>query len=88
MFFSEYSAKNAKLKLLTIQGKTMFNTNEYFDGNVMSIAYESETNPASVGVMAPGEYIFSTTAKEKYRCFRNSNARRNRKHYLQRWYIL
>ena len=43
----------------------MFSTNEYFDGNVMSIAYESETNPASVGVMAPGEYIFSTTAKEK-----------------------
>ncbi len=43
----------------------MFSTNEYFDGNVMSIAYESETNPASVGVMAPGEYIFSTAAKEK-----------------------
>ena len=43
----------------------MFNTNEYFDGNVMSIAYESETNPASVGVMAPGNYVFSTAKKEK-----------------------
>ena len=43
----------------------MFKTNEYFDGNVMSIAYDSETNPASVGVMAPGSYVFSTAAKEK-----------------------
>ena len=43
----------------------MFKTNEYFDGNVLSIAYESETNPASVGVMAPGNYVFSTAAKEK-----------------------
>ena len=47
----------------------MFKTNEYFDGNVMSIGYESAINaekkPASVGVMAPGEYVFSTAAKEK-----------------------
>jgi len=43
----------------------MFKTNEYFEGNVLSIAYKSETNPASVGVMAPGSYVFSTAAKEK-----------------------
>ena len=43
----------------------MFSTNEYFDGGVMSIAYESETNPSSVGVMAPGSYKFGTQAKEK-----------------------
>ncbi|MEH6457933.1 MAG: pyrimidine/purine nucleoside phosphorylase [Cocleimonas sp.] len=43
----------------------MFSTNEYFDGNVISIAYESDTNPSSVGVMAPGKYVFSTAAKEK-----------------------
>ena len=43
----------------------MFKTNEYFDGNVISIAYDSETNPASVGVMSPGKYVFSTAAKEK-----------------------
>jgi len=43
----------------------MFSTNEYFDGNVLSIAYQSETNPSSVGVMAPGQYVFSTAAKEK-----------------------
>ena len=43
----------------------MFKTNKYFDGNVISIAYKSETNPASVGVMAPGNYKFSTAAKEK-----------------------
>ena len=47
----------------------MFKTNEYFDGNVISIAYESKsdsnTKPASVGVMTAGNYVFSTTAKEK-----------------------
>ena len=43
----------------------MFKTNEYFEGKVISIAYESETNLASVGVMAPGSYVFSTAAKEK-----------------------
>jgi len=63
--FPEFSAKNGKLETLINLGNIMFSTNEYFDGNVMSIAYESETNQASVGVMAPGEYVFSTTAKEK-----------------------
>ena len=43
----------------------MFKTNEYFEGKVISIAYESETNPSSVGVMAPGTYKFGTAAKEK-----------------------
>ena len=43
----------------------MFKTNEYFDSNVISIAYDSGTKPASVGVMAPGDYVFSTAAKEK-----------------------
>ena len=43
----------------------MFKTNEYFDGKVKSIAFQSETLPASVGVMAKGEYVFSTGVKEK-----------------------
>jgi len=43
----------------------MFKTNEYFDGKVKSIAFQTETLPATVGVMAPGEYIFNTTTKEK-----------------------
>jgi len=38
--------------------------NEYFDGNVKSISFESPTLPASVGVMAPGEYEFGTSQKE------------------------
>ena len=42
----------------------MFNVNEYFDGNVKSIAFQTETLPATVGVMAPGEYEFGTDAKE------------------------
>ena len=41
-----------------------FETNEYFDGNVQSIAFQSETLPATVGVMEIGDYTFSTAAKE------------------------
>ena len=38
--------------------------NEYFDGNVTSISFQTETLPATVGVMAPGEYEFPTSQKE------------------------
>jgi len=38
---------------------------EYFDGNVKSIAFKTETLPATVGVMAPGEYVFNTADKEE-----------------------
>ena len=43
----------------------MFKTNEYFDGKVKSIAFQTETLPATVGVMAVGDYVFNTTEKEK-----------------------
>jgi len=43
----------------------MFETNEYFDGKVKSIAFKTETKPATVGVMAPGDYVFNTGDKEK-----------------------
>lgn len=43
----------------------MFKTNEYFDGKVKSMAFQTETLPATVGVMAPGEYMFNTDHKEK-----------------------
>lgn len=43
----------------------MFETNEYFDGKVKSIAFQTETLPATVGVMAPGEYTFGTGKPEK-----------------------
>lgn len=42
----------------------MFNVNEYFDGKVASIAFQTETLPATVGVMAIGDYAFGTTQKE------------------------
>lgn len=42
----------------------MFKTNEYFDGKVKSIAFQTETLPATVGVMAVGEYEFGTSQKE------------------------
>ncbi|MEN8121922.1 MAG: pyrimidine/purine nucleoside phosphorylase [Bacteroidota bacterium] len=42
----------------------MFETNEYFDGKVKSIAFETEEGRATIGVMAPGEYAFGTTTIE------------------------
>ena len=42
----------------------MLTNNEYFDGKVKSIAFQTETLPATVGVMAPGEYEFNTSQKE------------------------
>ena len=42
----------------------MFKVNEYFDGQVTSIGFKTETLPATVGVMAPGEYEFNTSEKE------------------------
>ena len=42
----------------------MFKVNEYFDGQVASIAFQTATLPATVGVMAVGEYEFGTSQKE------------------------
>ena len=43
----------------------MFKSNEYFDGKVRSIAFQGKEKPATVGVMAAGEYVFNTAEKEK-----------------------
>lgn len=42
----------------------MLSANEYFDGKVKSIGFQTATLAATVGVMAPGEYEFGTTEKE------------------------
>ena len=42
----------------------MLKVNEYFDGNVKSIGFQTKTLPATVGVMAIGEYEFGTSQKE------------------------
>ncbi|NLF42669.1 MAG: pyrimidine/purine nucleoside phosphorylase [Bacteroidales bacterium] len=42
----------------------MFNVNEYFNGNVKSIGFEDAEGPATIGVMAAGEYEFGTSKKE------------------------
>jgi hypothetical protein len=42
----------------------MFKVNEYFDGRVKSLAFKSMEGPATVGVMAPGEYEFGTSTVE------------------------
>ena len=38
----------------------MFKVNEYFDGKVKSLAYSVDGKPATLGVMAKGEYEFGT----------------------------
>lgn len=42
----------------------MLQVNEYFDGKVKSIGFQTATLPATVGVMEAGEYEFSTDKKE------------------------
>jgi len=42
----------------------MFKTNEYFDGNVKSITFETAEGRATMGVMAKGEYEFGTSTVE------------------------
>lgn len=42
----------------------MFKINEYFDGKVKSIAFQIAEGPATIGVMAKGEYEFGTSTME------------------------
>ena len=42
----------------------MYKVNEYFDGKVKSIAFEADGYPATIGVMAKGEYEFGTSHEE------------------------
>ena len=42
----------------------MFKSNTYFEGDVVSIAFNGTDGEATVGVMAPGEYEFGTSKQE------------------------
>jgi uncharacterized protein YaiE (UPF0345 family) len=42
----------------------MFKVNEYFGGNVKSLAFQTAEGPATVGVMAAGDYEFGTSTVE------------------------
>jgi purine/pyrimidine-nucleoside phosphorylase len=42
----------------------MFKVNEYFGGNVVSLAHNCAEGKATVGVMAAGEYEFGTSTLE------------------------
>jgi len=50
----------------------MFKTNEYFDGNVKSIAFDEAEGPATIGVMAAGSYEFGTSQVEFMTVFSGS----------------
>jgi uncharacterized protein YaiE (UPF0345 family) len=42
----------------------MFKVNEYFDGKVKSLAFRTADGPATIGVMAAGDYEFGTSTVE------------------------
>ena len=42
----------------------MIKVNEYFNGSVKSLGYETAEGPATVGVMAKGDYEFGTSTQE------------------------
>jgi uncharacterized protein YaiE (UPF0345 family) len=42
----------------------MINVNEYFEGKVKSLAFDSGEGRATVGVMVKGEYQFGTNSME------------------------
>lgn len=42
----------------------MIKVNEYFSGKVKSLALQTADGPATVGVIAPGEYEFGTASQE------------------------
>lgn len=42
----------------------MFKHNQYFEGKVSSLAFDTPEGPATLGVMAPGEYEFGTNTRE------------------------
>jgi purine/pyrimidine-nucleoside phosphorylase len=42
----------------------MIKHNEYFEGKVQSLGMDTPEGYASVGIMEPGSYTFSTTSEE------------------------
>jgi len=42
----------------------MFKVNEYFEGKVKSFSFQTAEGPATIGVMAAGEYGFGTSSVE------------------------
>ncbi|MFD2585081.1 pyrimidine/purine nucleoside phosphorylase [Pedobacter vanadiisoli] len=42
----------------------MITQNQYFDGDVKSLGYETTEGKSTVGVINPGEYTFGTAQKE------------------------
>ena len=42
----------------------MITENQYFDGNVKSLGYETTEGKSTVGIINPGEYEFGTANKE------------------------
>jgi hypothetical protein len=49
---------------LALKTHDMIKVNEYFNGNVKSLALENEDGRVTVGVMAAGDYEFGTSTTE------------------------
>jgi purine/pyrimidine-nucleoside phosphorylase len=43
----------------------MIKHNEYFEGKVQSLGMDTEEGYATVGIMEPGSYTFSTSSEER-----------------------
>ena len=57
-------SSNAFISKTTTGAIPMFKVNEYFNGNVKSLAFTAVDGPATVGVMAAGQYEFGTSTVE------------------------
>ncbi|WP_231492025.1 pyrimidine/purine nucleoside phosphorylase [Pedobacter sp. Leaf170] len=42
----------------------MITENQYFDGNVKSLGFQTAEGKATIGIINPGEYEFGTSQKE------------------------
>ena len=43
----------------------MIKHNQYFEGKVQSLGFDSAHGYATIGIMKPGKYTFSTSSNEK-----------------------
>lgn len=63
---SFFDDKSDRIILVFInEEKQMLDVSSYFDGKVKSIGFDTDTLPATVGVMSRGEYTFGTSEFEK-----------------------
>jgi hypothetical protein len=56
--------ENLPEKITFVEKTNMISVNEYFNGTVKSLAYNSTEGKSTIGVIEPGEYEFGTSSHE------------------------